>query len=236
LYEEIFYKISDDKTLLETYDFETNEQIKSVPIDNLDVEVNSILVSPDNEYFVAFGDLESRSTTIQFFTINGQLIQTQRVRLYPKVSFSLLGEYVCLFDYFGNEFYFFRHTGDEYFKGNYVSFLDGNDAVLYHIQISDDGDLFLMYTTEVLRLISFKEGLVWKKNYPLVTNSAIYPQQKVIALKILKSTLDQGYSLRIISVNDGMTLVEMNNLDGIYFKGRKIYINQKNIYRVYEIK
>ena len=207
-------------------------------VTDLPNDINDIQISPDKQYFVAYYDGETESKNFYFYHSNGTLLRQYELYGYPQVKYSANGNYVELFNLFGNDFYIFTKQGELCFKGDIRDY----EPHLNNLFISDDGNHILLNTSRLAILIDSSGRVLWKEPSSYIHNVHFVPLKEsliMICSNPEKNRIGEEapYILKIVSSKTGKLLDErISDISEVYIMNNTIVIKKGETYNEYTIK
>jgi hypothetical protein len=179
--------------------------------------LNSIVFSPNDEYFVAFEEAENETDFIYFFRSDGTMLSKQMVKIYPNVKFSKNSEHVLVFNNYGREIFLFTKTGLLVFSGDYIDLINDKSKILYNVLVSDDGNDFLINAGDDAHLLNIKNRSV-KYKIPVgrVVDGVFDTDKNKIAIKTI-SEQSNAVDLKILSRANGKLLDKIEKTSRVEF-------------------
>ncbi len=210
--------------------------VTSKPITGIPSRLNSFFLSPRHDSFVAFEETEGASDNLYFFTAEGSLMATQRVNIYPVVSYSADGEFVVAFNSFGREVFVFRKNGILMFAGDYVDLIKNNSKILYNVLVSESGAELLINAGEDVHLISTKTKLelFQTRTGRVLSGNFMTAKGKVV----LQTGSEQNTKcdLIILSKSDGGVVGKLPGLSKVFFTKTGFVTFNNSKYQEYEVR
>ena len=166
------------------------EKVVDLPFD-----VNKVVVATDENTFIAYqDDLLNPGDFLYFYQTDGVLLKKVAFpHLLVNFTYSANGKFVALHYEMGQLFHIFTSTGDLVFEANFHTYA-GINANLYGVFISDDGNFFLLSTSDKAILIDRNGNKQWEVDVPQTPIDSAYFQQNGL-LYILSLLPDIEYEL-----------------------------------------
>ena len=209
---------------------------------NLPLDVNAIALAPNEEHLIGYStSLVNPGESLYFYDIQGKLLQKQPFpSILLNINFSSNGECIAIHSEMEDGFYIFTKRGEVIFKGSYLNYVKEH-AALEGVFVSDDGNSILLNTSN--RIFLLDRNGIERWNAPIPTGNRIHSASFDLDNQILyisTNYLDLLYTssgwLRILKLDDGNLVGEMNNLFYYSIGNNTLYINQGGRYEEFLIK
>lgn len=201
-------------------------------------ELNTIIFSPNKEYFIAYEEQESATPFIFFYKADGKLLKKVEVNIYPNVKYSQNGEYVEVFNTFGREFMVYTKDGDLLQNGDYIELIKDNQEILYNLFVSNDGKNVLMSTSSKVHFFSINKQKLWDHPSSAILECQFTEEAEIVSLKVANQTRDKKnpFSLSILSKSNGQLLDSLSKASTVSFIKSKVIVGKNSKFYEYKIK
>ena len=172
-------------------------------------DLNSFILSPKGDYFVAFEEAEKATDYLYFFRSDGNLLSKHLVNIYPNVKYSTNGEYVIVFNSYGSDIFLFDKSGNLSFTCDYTDLIKDKSKILYNVFFSENGNDLLINAGNDAHLVTTKDRVIKFKTSVGRVIDGDFRSDKEIVLKTASERIGL-IDLKILSKSNGLILDTMN--------------------------
>ena len=209
---------------------ETSEEVRSIRFEN--GKVNSFFLSPKNNHCVVYEETEETARNIFFVNFESGEIKEFKVNIYPQINWSISGEYVSIFNRFGNTFYLFNKNGALLFKADYTDLIKDVNPILYLVEVSDDGKCLMLHTSNEILLFKLDLTMIWKiQNFNRPILDVLFKNS--LSEIILICPYEQEVNLQdvvFIDKKSGEIVKELGRVSDIRLNNNRLYLKRNNKY------
>ena len=211
---------------------------RSEKVTDLPLDVNIIVASPDNRYFVGYYDGPDKvGQYLYFYTADGKLLKKQeRTHSYSDIRYSAHGKRVAFYSLVGKYFYIYTKEGDLQFSANYQDYV-GKKSVFYGVFVTDNGYM-LLYTSGLAFLLDPEGTKLWElpSDWALSCHFNLKADRILVATMVPNLLYEQARQIGIISFSQGQLLDEIHNVTYYTIMNGNLYIKIGETYYEYAIK
>ncbi len=204
--------------------------------------INTVIESPDKRTFVAYEERESETPYLYFFSREGKLLNKINVNIYSNVKYTQNGQFVAVYNSFGNRFFIFTANGEEIVSGNYIDLIQNKTSPIHSLLVSEDASHFIVATHSEMYLFRRNKSLVWKTAWKgpdtFILDTYFFSSQNYFALiTTSKSNAANNYrlDLKLVSLQHGHVVDSIQDSPQIQFVGPNILLKKNNQFHEYKV-
>ena len=170
-------------------------------VTELSPNLNTVVVSPNQNYFVAASCGEGWCDALEFYEINGHLLKKEEINASIGITFSTNSEYVVIQNIdsskaFG-EITLFTKTGDFIRRYDYGAQLRD---YLFAAHVSDHVEWLLFSMFKSAYLVAGDGQILWQKPYLRIIDCRFYPEKNQLILYSMIDNSPLNESRKAISI------------------------------------
>jgi len=237
LYEK-YDSLEDESRIINPNNTSTSARFSTsgVNFQQLPEKINTVILSPNNKYYVAYEEKENETSHIYFFSSAGKLLNTVEVNIYPNIKYSQNSEYVEVFNRFGRQYMIYTNEGILIQEGDYIDLTQDNQAILHNIFISNDGSSLLISISNKAYLFSSNKIKQWERSSSPIIDCQ-FLDENIINLKLISRQREKAnpFNLEVLSKPSGQTLDSINQVSDVIFINSKVIVGKNSRFYEYEI-
>jgi len=209
--------------------------IQQINKSSIPPNLNSLILSPQGDYFVAFEEAENATDYLYFFRSDGVLLSKHLINIYPNVKYSTNGEYVIVFNNYGKNILLFDKNGNLSFTGDYTDLIKDRSKILYNVFFSENGNDLLINAGNDAHLVTTKDRVIKFKTSVGRVIDGDFRSDKEIVLKTASERIGL-IDLKILSKSNGLILDTMDQAKRIELTINGVVVFKNSSIVEYEFK